>query len=305
MPDFSQNFNRYSYCLNNPLKYTDPTGEYFGLDDLIAAAIGGVVNLTVNIIQGNIKGDIWTCIGKGAAAFGAGAAAGWGALYPEFGGWVWGGATVGATNAWLSGAKGWDIAIGAGVGAVSGVAGGAAGQFGGKYLGGIIINGTNVTSPVLQGAITGTIGGATGGYVGGFTAGYIMTGDLGKANEAGLNGAALGAPIGGISGSVSAYRYARDNGLSPWTGEKLNNSDNRINNYTYDERVRMRALDDPTSHNFPYSYDESILSTTPIVKPDGYMVYRLDGTMNGMKGYYEIGITKSGVINHRFFRPSK
>ena len=29
-PDFSQNFNRYSYCLNNPLKYTDPDGEIFG-----------------------------------------------------------------------------------------------------------------------------------------------------------------------------------------------------------------------------------------------------------------------------------
>ena len=26
MPDNSQNFNRYSYCLNNPLKYTDPSG---------------------------------------------------------------------------------------------------------------------------------------------------------------------------------------------------------------------------------------------------------------------------------------
>jgi hypothetical protein len=26
-PDNSQNFNRYSYCLNNPLKYTDPNGE--------------------------------------------------------------------------------------------------------------------------------------------------------------------------------------------------------------------------------------------------------------------------------------
>ena len=25
-PDNSQNFNRYSYCLNNPLRYTDPTG---------------------------------------------------------------------------------------------------------------------------------------------------------------------------------------------------------------------------------------------------------------------------------------
>ena len=29
-PDFSQNFNRYSYCVNNPLKYTDPSGEIFG-----------------------------------------------------------------------------------------------------------------------------------------------------------------------------------------------------------------------------------------------------------------------------------
>jgi hypothetical protein len=27
-PDFSQNFNRYSYCLNNPLKYTDPSGGF-------------------------------------------------------------------------------------------------------------------------------------------------------------------------------------------------------------------------------------------------------------------------------------
>jgi hypothetical protein len=30
-PDFSQNFNRYSYALNNPLIYTDPSGEIFGL----------------------------------------------------------------------------------------------------------------------------------------------------------------------------------------------------------------------------------------------------------------------------------
>jgi len=28
-PDFSQSFNRYSYCLNNPLIYTDPSGELF------------------------------------------------------------------------------------------------------------------------------------------------------------------------------------------------------------------------------------------------------------------------------------
>jgi len=34
--DFSQNFNRYSYCLNNPFKYVDPNGEVFWL---IAAGI--------------------------------------------------------------------------------------------------------------------------------------------------------------------------------------------------------------------------------------------------------------------------
>jgi hypothetical protein len=28
LPDFTQNFNRYSYALNNPLVYTDPDGEF-------------------------------------------------------------------------------------------------------------------------------------------------------------------------------------------------------------------------------------------------------------------------------------
>jgi len=218
-PDDWLNFNRYMYARNNPLIYTDPSGEYALIDDIIAAAIGGIVNLVVNAVQGNLGGHgVWGGIGRGFAAFGAGAVGGWGALYPEFGGWVWGGATVGATNSWLGGAKGWDIAIGAGVGAVAGVAGGAAGQWGGQYIGSVIINGTHVTSPVLQGAITGVAGGAVGGYAGGFTAGLIMTGDLSEANSAGWKGAAFGAPIGGISGSVSAYRYAVKNDINPWNG---------------------------------------------------------------------------------------
>jgi RHS repeat-associated protein len=33
-PSYTQNFNRYAYCLNNPLKYTDPDGEFFILDFL-------------------------------------------------------------------------------------------------------------------------------------------------------------------------------------------------------------------------------------------------------------------------------
>jgi hypothetical protein len=48
----------------------------------------------------------------------------------------------------------------------------------------------------------------------------ITTGDIRQANKAGLNGLYSGAAIGGITGSMSGYKYAKDNGLNPWTGEE-------------------------------------------------------------------------------------
>ena len=45
-PDNSQSFNRYAYCLNNPLKYTDPDGEFWHI--VIGAAVGGISNLAFN-----------------------------------------------------------------------------------------------------------------------------------------------------------------------------------------------------------------------------------------------------------------
>ena len=71
-PDFTQNFNRYSYALNNPLRYTDETGEYTGWDDLFAALIGGVFNWASNGCQFS-----W----EGLAYFGVGAAGGVASLY--------------------------------------------------------------------------------------------------------------------------------------------------------------------------------------------------------------------------------
>ena len=43
MPDFSQSFNRYSYCLNNPLKYTDPDGETPVIGAIIGAVVGAYI----------------------------------------------------------------------------------------------------------------------------------------------------------------------------------------------------------------------------------------------------------------------
>lgn len=37
-----QNYNRYSYCLNNPLRYTDRSGELFLIDDFILGCIKGI-----------------------------------------------------------------------------------------------------------------------------------------------------------------------------------------------------------------------------------------------------------------------
>jgi len=60
-PDFSQAFNRYSYCLNNPLVYTDPSGDFIftilaaifspPLIPLAIKADATVIMGTINVIQ--------------------------------------------------------------------------------------------------------------------------------------------------------------------------------------------------------------------------------------------------------------
>ncbi len=84
-PDNSQNFNRYSYCLNNPLLYTDPDGEIAHV--IIGAAIGGFINLGIKAIQGKIHNpkDAFVAFGIGAAAGALGAATG-GAAFVAAGG---------------------------------------------------------------------------------------------------------------------------------------------------------------------------------------------------------------------------
>lgn len=71
MPDFSQNFNRYSYCMNNPLKYVDKDGKLFWL---IAAAVVGAYIGGVASNKGNLNPFTWnwkqatTYLGLGVGA---------------------------------------------------------------------------------------------------------------------------------------------------------------------------------------------------------------------------------------------
>jgi RHS repeat-associated protein len=50
--DHSQNFNRYSYCLNNPLLYTDPTGEFFLVFPTIGWSRSGGLNIGLEFCFG-------------------------------------------------------------------------------------------------------------------------------------------------------------------------------------------------------------------------------------------------------------
>ena len=72
-PDFTQSFNRYAYCWNNPFKYVDPSGEFFyislsigcskdgGWSFSIGAGIGFKGGLSVGISIGyNTGGNSWS-----------------------------------------------------------------------------------------------------------------------------------------------------------------------------------------------------------------------------------------------------
>lgn len=55
-PYNSQNFNRYSYCLNNPLKYNDPSGNLFWILPSIGWSKDGGFNLGISACVGISKG---------------------------------------------------------------------------------------------------------------------------------------------------------------------------------------------------------------------------------------------------------
>ncbi|MBO1321984.1 RHS repeat-associated core domain-containing protein [Acanthopleuribacter pedis] len=72
----------------------------------------------------------------------------------------------------------------------------------------------------------------------------------------------------------------------------------------YDPRVERRALEDPYNHNFPHSFDESILKTVPTTVRGGGLGYALRGIRNGKEVVYNM-IVRNGVVVHRDIVPLK
>ena len=154
----TQNYNRYAYVLNNPLKYTDPSGELIPLLGavLIGAAIGAATYTLTALLAdvpftlGGLVGATFVGAASGAATFGIGQAAGNLFSSPAMG--FWNGAAQGAITGTITG-------------------------IGGSFVNAALTGQALTLKAVLQGAV---IGGIVGGVIGGINGGI-------RAKNSGLN----------------------------------------------------------------------------------------------------------------------
>ncbi len=163
-PDFTQSFNRYSYGLNNPLSYTDPSGEYWHL--IIGAAVGGIVNWLANGCEFTWKGLGYFAVGAFAGAVSAGIGAGVSSSLAGtgFSAGLWG--TSNAATALSCFSTGFKI------GAASGAAGGFI-----NGLGNSLISGENFGKSLGIAALGAIGGGLAGGLCTGLAGGISAVKD--------------------------------------------------------------------------------------------------------------------------------
>lgn len=145
-PEFTQSYNRYSYCLNNPLQYVDPSGESF---IALGVAIGALTNVLSQMITGNVNS---------ASDF----------LSSAFIGGFAGVISGIAGNAALSSLGVGGFIGGVASGAASGAAGGAIVGFGNS-----LVAGNNLSTAIGHGFFSGFVGALGGGLMGGLSSGVL------------------------------------------------------------------------------------------------------------------------------------
>ena len=181
MPDWSQNLNRFTYAMNNPLCYVDQDGQFFWFIVGAAAVIGGVSNLIIHWDHIKASGSGWNGFWRGAGYFLAGAVAG----------------GVGAAVG---------VGVTAGFGSMLAI---TAGEF------------ATLTTGFLPGAYFGAASGAANGFLLHTTNSLIEGESLGTALDKGIFGAAKDGIAGGLLGGVSGSIQALSNGKNIWSGKTL------------------------------------------------------------------------------------
>ena len=184
-PTDPQTLNRYSYCRNNPLKYTDPSGEFFGF---IAAIVKAIVTVVVKAVT-----TVATTVAHGATTA-ASATTAFASAHPVIAGATLGSATGGITAHLKRGDVGKGILFG---GIIGGITGGILGPKG--------ISFGSLKSPIAINAARGALIGASGGGIIGYGGG---TGSFEDTIKGMGQGALYGAVAGGAKGIFSRLTTA-------------------------------------------------------------------------------------------------
>ena len=174
-PYNSQNYNRYSYCWNNPLKYTDPDGEWIHI--VIGALVGGIVNWAAHGCDFTWDGLGYFGVGAlaGAATAATGGAttgffaSGTGAAVVAMGT----GAVSSAGNGIIQNGFDWNaMAKNAAIGAFSGLATYGMGQISSELgIADKLLNTTNIKNTIARNIIGSSVDGAIIGGGSGFLSG--------------------------------------------------------------------------------------------------------------------------------------
>ena len=211
LPDFSQNFNRYSYCLNNPLVYVDPDGEWIWL---VAGVAGGLINWVSNGADLSWEGLSYFGVGFASGvvtAFCPQAYIGIAAANSVANSVLNQGYTNGFNNiSWQQTL--FDGAMGGAFATVGGALGEKFGASVQKLFKG-------VKSPLLREVLVAeTIGVPMGAGIGGFMA-EMDGNDETSFWDGAWKGAKMSFITSGIGGIANATQYSKSTGKNFWTGK--------------------------------------------------------------------------------------
>ncbi|MDR2010953.1 MAG: RHS repeat-associated core domain-containing protein, partial [Bacteroidales bacterium] len=154
----AQGFNRYSYCMGNPLMYTDPDGEWVHL--VLGAVVGGLFNWIANGAEFSMRGLGYFGVGALSGMLGAGIGSGVNALFIEGGTFANGFVGKGIVES----------AVGFIAGGASSAAGGTVGSFITGFGNGLLGK-EKFKDALLTGTINAGIGGGLGFITGGIAGG--------------------------------------------------------------------------------------------------------------------------------------
>ena len=328
LPDIVRSYNRYAYCMNNPLVYVDENGEFWHI--IIGALVGGIINLVAN--WDNVDG-FW----DGLATFGVGA--GSGALIAATGGagagfWTvtgvaaGGGALTGATNsivaqtgANFSGFEQVDwrqVGSSSLIGGAAGFAGGAAGYWAANAS--ILVN--NVSNPILRSAVVSPIAAGAGHVAGGTTAGLLQGQSFGEAFANSFEGIGKSMAMGLGIGVTTTIAVSYASGINPFNGKNMYPSNNGFKGQpTSTELQPGQIIDrygDETGRYFtpegtpianrslPPSANTNPYNTYEVVNPfpvQSGIVAPFYGQPGGGIQYYSPNMNVQQLINQGYIRP--